>query len=457
MSAPDTVVRNAIGILTGRRGVHARHAGDVHIRNGRIVAIGDIPPQPNETTIDASGCVIYPGLVNTHHHLFQSVLKGVAAGIDLPFAGWVHEVLFRYWHRIDERALEVAATIGIAELLLSGVTTVADHHFLFSDADHGGADVIFEVAERFGVRMVLCRGGATFESVAGGPPGPGLMSTPWETLAAMTERVAGLAARYNDPSPDAMRRVVFAPSTPLWSVRPAELRAIADSARALGIMLHTHLSETPADVAVCRAATGERPVSWMARHGWSGPDVWFAHLVHADDEELAQLARTGTGMAHCPQSNARLGTGIAPAPALDALGGNVSLAVDGAASNEAADMVDEMHCAWQMHRARGGPGAVRAEDVVRWASAGGAHVLGMGDIGTLEPGKSADLALFPVNGLRYAGLHDLLVGPVVSGGAGSARTVLVQGRAVVRDGAIPGLDLEKLQRDAADVVRRMTA
>lgn len=457
MNARDTVVRNAVGILTGRSGVHERTSGDVHIRDGRIVAIGEIAPQPDETTIDASGCVLYPGLVNTHHHLFQSVLKGVSAGIDAPFAGWVHEVLFRYWHRIDERALEVAATIGIAELLLSGVTTIADHHFLFSDADHGGADIIFDVAERLGVRMVLCRGGATFESIAGGPPGPGLMSTPWESLDDMTARVADLAARYNDPAPDAMRRVVFAPSTPLWSVRPPELRAIAESARAMGIMLHTHLSETPADVAVCRAATGERPVVWMANHGWSGPDVWFAHLVHADDEELALLARSGTGMSHCPQSNARLGTGIAPAPALDKLGGNVSLAVDGAASNEAADMLDEMHCAWHVHRARGGPGAVRAEDVVRWASAGGARVLGLGDTGTLEPGKSADLALFPIGMLRYAGLHDPLVGPVVGGGAGGARTVLVQGRPVVSGGAIPGLDLEKLQRDATDVVRRITA
>jgi cytosine/adenosine deaminase-related metal-dependent hydrolase len=243
----------------------------------------------------------------------------------------------------------------------------------------------------------------------------------------------------------------------MWSVLPEELRAIADAARDLGIMLHTHLSETESYVTFCLERYGERPVTWMAQHGWTGRDVWFAHLVHVDESELQVLAETGTGMSHCPQSNCRLGTGIAPAARLDALGGRVSLAVDGAASNEAADMIDEMHCAWQLQRATGGPGAVRAEDVVRWASAGGAGVLGFDTTGTIEPGKWADLALFAVDGLRYAGLHDRAIGPVVSGGAGYARSVLVRGRELVVDGAVPGLDLEKLCADAAAVVQRLCA
>ena len=157
----ETVVRNAAGIMTGARGAEARRSGDIRIRNGRIAEIGTIARTSDEITIDARDCVIYPGTINTHHHLFQSVLKGVAAGLDVPLAGWVHEVLFRYWHRFDERTLEIAATIGIAELLLSGTTTIADHHFLFSDDDHGAADVLFAVAARFGVRFVLARGGAT--------------------------------------------------------------------------------------------------------------------------------------------------------------------------------------------------------------------------------------------------------------------------------------------------------
>jgi cytosine/adenosine deaminase-related metal-dependent hydrolase len=398
--------------------------------------------------------VIYPGLVNTHHHLFQSVLKGVGAGIGLPLEGWVTEVLFRHWYRFDDRALEVAATIGIAELLLSGTTTIADHHFLFSDDDHGGAEIIFAVAERLGVRMVLCRGGAT---QAPAVSGAGLRGTPSERLDVMIARVADLAARHNDPGPDALRRVAFAPSTPLWSVQPDELRAIAATARSLGIGLHTHLSETSADVDYCRERFDERPVAWMARHDWLGSDVWFAHLVHVDDAELDLLAATGTGMAHCPQSNSRLGAGIAPAVRFAARGGRVSLAVDGAASNEAADMLDEMHCAWQIHRAQGGAGAIRAEDVVQWASAGGGAVLGLADTGTIAVGKSADLALFAVDGLRYAGLHDPLIGPVVGGGGGRVRSVLVRGRPVVIDGAIPGLDLAQLAADAAAVVQRLCA
>ncbi len=454
MSVPDTVVRNAAGILTGLRGANERQTGDIRIRDGRIAEIGAIAALPGETTIDATGCVVYPGLVNTHHHLFQSVLKGVAAGIDAPLEGWVNEVLFRHWHRFDDAMVRVAATVGIAELVLSGTTTIADHHFLFYADDRGAADVLFDVARAFGIRFVLCRGGATQPAHAAGA---GLRGTPHETLETMIARVGALAAQYNDPSPDALRRVVFAPSTPLWSVAPDELRAIADAARGLGIMLHTHLSETASYVSYCAERYGERPVMWMAEHGWTGRDVWFAHLVHVDDAELQLLVETGTGMAHCPQSNCRLGAGIAPAARFDEFGGRVSLAVDGAASNEAADMLDEMHCAWQLQRATGGPGAVRAEDVVRWASAGGAAVLGLGDTGTIEAGKSADLALFAVDGLRYAGLHDRAIGPVVSGGAGSARTVLVQGRPVVVDGAVPGLDLPKLCADAAAVVQRLCA
>jgi cytosine/adenosine deaminase-related metal-dependent hydrolase len=207
----------------------------------------------------------------------------------------------------------------------------------------------------------------------------------------------------------------------------------------------------------CVAVHGRRPVQWVAEHDWLGEDVWFAHLVHVDESELALLAQTRTGMAHCPQSNCRLGSGIAPADRFAALGGRVSLGVDGAASNESADMVNEMHCAWQVHRAVHGPQAVSVEDVVRWASAGGADVLGLPAVGTIEVGKSADLAIFDLDQPRYAGLHDPLIGPVAGGGGARPRHVLVGGRPVVTDGAIPGLDLAALSARAANVVRRLVA
>jgi cytosine/adenosine deaminase-related metal-dependent hydrolase len=199
------------------------------------------------------------------------------------------------------------------------------------------------------------------------------------------------------------------------------------------------------------------PVQFVAEHGWVGDDVWFAHLVHLDESELSLLAATKTGMAHCPQSNARLGSGIAPADVLDRLGGRIALAADGAASNEACDMVSEMHAAWLVHRAAKGAAAVTCEDVLRWATAGGAEVLGLPAIGTLAVGQAADIAIFDLSHPRYAGLHDPLVAPIASGGGAQLRHVLVAGRPVVVNGEIPGLDLARLSARAAAVVRKLNA
>jgi cytosine/adenosine deaminase-related metal-dependent hydrolase len=442
-------------MLTGRSGAAERALGDIRIEDGRIAEIGDIPVRAGEVTLDASGCVIYPGLVNTHHHLFQSVLKGVRAGMDLRLEAWLREIPYTYWHRLDEQALEVAATIGIAELLLSGTTTVADHHYVF-DERYGfdPAEVILEVARTLGVRFVLCRGGAT---VSRALDGAGMQPMPVETLPTMLRRVGDLARRHNDPAPDAMRRIVLAPTTPTFSVRAEELKLIAAAARDMGLRMHSHLSETPVYVDYCLDVYGRRPIQWVAEHDWLGEDIWFAHLVHLDESELQLLAQTRTGMAHCPQSNCRLGSGIAPAARFAQLGGRVSLGVDGAASNESADMINEMHCAWQVHRAIHGPDAVSAEEVVRWASAGGADVLGLGAVGTIEVGKSADLAIFELDQPRYAGLHDPLIGPVAGGGGARPRHVLVGGRPVVTDGTIPSLDLAALSARAAGVVSRLVA
>ncbi|EWY37563.1 amidohydrolase [Skermanella stibiiresistens SB22] len=450
----DIVITGAHGILTGLTGPAERTSGAIRIHHGRIAEIGAVAPKPGDRVLDATGCVIYPGLVSTHHHLFQSVLKGVKAGIDLSLEGWLRTVPYSHWHLLDEEALSVGATIGFAELLLSGTTTVADHHYLFAeDYRFDPASVIFEMAERMGVRLVLARGGATrarsFDI-------PGTQPMPTESLDAMIRRVQDLASRHHDPAPDALRRIAFAPTTPPWSVAPDELDVIAEAARSMGVPLHSHLSETRHYVDFCLEVHGKRPVHWVADHGWTGPDVWFAHLVHMDEGEMRVLAETGTGMAHCPQSNCRLGSGVAPADLFDRMGGRVSLAVDGAASNESCDMLSEMHTAWQVHRAAKGADAVRVEDVVRWATAGGATVLGLPAIGTLEVGKAADIAVFDLSQPRHAGLHDPLIGPVVSGVA-TARHVLVGGKPVVENGAIPGLDLAALSAHAARVVTRLAA
>ena len=447
------LIQNIGGILTGLRGEAARRAGDIRIRGGRITEIGHLTPDSGEKVLNAKGGIATPGLISTHHHLFQSVLKAVPTAINKPLEPWLRLVPNTYWNRIDERALNVAARVGMVELLLSGCTTVADHHYLFADMySYDPAAVLFEAAEDLGLRYVLARGGTTrarkFDT-------DDIIPAPTETLDVMMKRVDGLVGRYHQSGPNAKRRIALAPNTPTWGVTPDELREMAIAARSMGISLHSHLSETENYVRFCLETYGMRPLQFVAEHGWVGEDVWFAHLVHLDESELALMAQTGTGMAHCPQSNCRLGSGIAPAPALDALGGRVSLAVDGAASNEACDMGAEMHCAWMIHRAVQGADAVTAEDVMRWSTSAGAQILGLPDVGRVEVGAAADLVIHGLDAPRCAGLHDPLIAPVVSGTT-TVRHVLMGGVPVVVDGAIPGLDLEALLAEARDVVGCLT-
>jgi cytosine/adenosine deaminase-related metal-dependent hydrolase len=324
--------------------------------------------------------------------------------------------------------------------------------------------VVFDEARRLGLRFVLCRGGQTvarwtIDAHVSAQVAP-------ETLEQFMAGVEYDVQRFNDPSPHAMRRVVSAITTPNWSCRAEELKPMARQARRLGIRLHSHLSETHDYVRWAREVHGCTPLQFVAEHEWVGSDVWYAHMVHLDDDELRFCADSGTGIAHCPQSNARLGSGIARIPEALALGVPVSLAVDGAASNEAADMLSEAHAAWLLHRAdpRAGargtqPGglasAMTVEDVVHIGTAGGARVLGLDGVGTLEVGKAADLAIYALDQPRHFGLHDAAIGPVASGGRCGLRAVLVHGRVVVENDAIPGLDLGQLRRDAQALVAAM--
>lgn len=449
----DFLIKGALGILTGLPGEAARGDGDIRVRGGVIAEIGRLRPLDGERVVDAAGAVVTPGLVNTHHHLFQSVLKAVPEGMNEALAAWLRLVPYTYWDRINEEALRVAATIGLAELALSGATTVVDHHYFFSRRyGFDPIDVLFETAQSFGLRFVMARGGATkgrsFDADQTAPH-------PVEPLDRMMASVEAAAKRWHDPSPASMRRVAFAPTTPTFSLYEGELKEIAAAARAIGLRLHSHLSENMDYVDYTRAHYGKRPIPWLAEHGWLGPDVWFAHLVECDEGELRLLAETGTAMAHCPQANARLGSGIAPADRLHALGGTVSLAVDGAAANEAADMISALYAAFSLHRAQKGVGATDAETVLHWATAGGARALGFETIGTIEPGKQADIAVFDLGAPRYFGQHDRVLGPIISGGQAHVRASFVAGRQVVVDGRLPWLDMEKLAADASRVVAHL--
>jgi cytosine/adenosine deaminase-related metal-dependent hydrolase len=461
------LVRNASAILTGLSGAAARHAGpDIRIVDGRIAAIGALQLLPGERVLDATDCVVYPAWVNTHHHLFQSLLKGIPAGIDQSLGAWLGAVPYRYRGLFDEQSFRLAARIGLVELARSGCATVADHHYLYMPGmAFDSAEVLFEEAERLGLRFVLCRGGATQARQAEGKAVAGP-----ETLEQYLNDVERLVRRYHDPAADAWRRVVMAPTSPPYSMPAEHLRETARVARRLGIRLHSHLSETVEYQNEVQQRHGMSPVAFCAEQEWLGPDVWFAHLVKLDAEEIQMLGASGTGIAHCPQSNGRLGSGIADVVAMEAAGMQVSIGVDGAASNEACDMISETHAAWLMQRAKagersrpryaggdeeGGAHAATVEDVVRWGTAGGAKVLGLDAVGSLQLGMAADLAIYRLDQPRYFGLHDPAIGPVVGGGRPTLRAMLVGGRLTVDNDQLPDLDLAELGAQARDAVRRL--
>ena len=465
------LVRGAAHLWTGLPGAAMRAAGgtDVRVQGGVITAIGTLQPEPGERVIDAAGCVIYPGWVNTHHHLFQSLLKGIPAGIDLPLVGWLAAVPVAYRRFFDhEAALRVAVRVGLVELMLSGCTTVCDHQYhLYPGMPFDASAAVFDEAEKLGLRLVLARGGQTVSRALTDAAAPKQVAP--VTLDQFLASVQADVQRYHDPGPRAMRRVASAITTLSWSCRPEELVLMAREARRQGIRLHSHLSETHDYVRWAREVHQCTPLQFAEDHEWVGSDVWFAHMVHLDADEIALCARTGTGVAHCPQSNARLGSGIARVPEMLAAGVPVGLAVDGAASNEAADMVSEAHACWLLHRADPRAGGLRAgqpgghsaaltvEDVVRLGTSGGAQVLGLAGVGTLQVGMAADLAVYDLDEPRYFGLHDVAIGPVASGGRPRLRALLCNGRVIVDSDGIPGLDLAALRRDAQTLVARMLA
>jgi len=466
------LIQNANAILTGLNGDAARHPGpDIRVVDGRIAAIGRLTAQAGERLLDATDCVIYPAWVNTHHHLFQALLKGEPQGINATLTPWLAATPYRFRAGFDAASFRLAARIGLVELALSGCATVADHNYLYYPGqDYDSSAILFEEAAALGLRFVLCRGGATLTRQLEAELPQALRP---ESMSAYMADMERLAAQFHDSAPDAMRRVVMAPTTPPYSMRPEELREAAALARKLGLRLHSHLSETVGYQDSTQAMHGLNPVRFCETVDWLGADVWFAHLVKIDPDEIALLGRTRTGIAHCPQSNGRLGSGIAPVRELEAAGVPISIGVDGAASNEAADMISETHSAWLMQRARGGEAAIAqcrggageagadaatVEDVIRWGSAGGAAVLGLPAIGTLAEAQAADIAIYDLScNPRYFGLHDPAIGPVACGGSAHLRSLLIGGREIVRNGAIPDLDMAELAAQARIATKALIA
>lgn len=426
--------------------------GHVATEGDRIVAVGaGEPPRYTDQVptryVDGTGCLVTPGLVNTHHHFYQWLTRGLAQ--EAILFDWLTE-LYPIWARIDEDAVRAAARASIATLLLSGCTTAMDHHYVFPR--NGGDLLATEIgaAADLGLRFHATRGSMDLGESDGGLPPDFIVESIDEILAASRDAVD----THHDPSPSAMVRVGIAPCSP-FSVTPDLLRESAGLARALGVRLHTHGAETAEEDDYCREKFGVGPTEYLDGLGWLGPDVWMAHCVHLSDPDIARFAETGTGVAHCPSSNARLGAGIAKLPEMRAAGVPVGLGVDGAASNEAGSLVAEVRAALLFARARQGPAALTARQALWHGTMGGAAVLGRAaEIGSLEPGKLADLAVWRIDGLGHSSIADP-VAALVLGSPPPLALLLVNGRTVVEDGRLLTADPDRLAADASAQARRL--
>jgi cytosine/adenosine deaminase-related metal-dependent hydrolase len=415
--------------------------GHVLVEDDRIVAVGaGIPPGPADRRIDATGKLVLPGLVNTHHHLPQTLTRNVPRVQQAPLFRWLAE-LYEVWRLMDAGAVDAAVRVGLSELLLTGCTTTTDHLYLFPRGEERLIDLEVAAARELGIRFHPTRGSMSRGRSEGGLP-PDDVVQDEATILADSRRLIG---EYHDPRPRAMTRLALAPCSP-FSVTEDLMRRSAELAREHGVRLHTHLAETRDEERYCAEVYGCRPVELLHRLGWLGPDVWLAHCVHLSDDEVRLLGATGTGVAHCPSSNFRLGSGIAPVRKLLDAGAPVGLGVDGSASNDGSNMLGEARQALLAHRLEADAERwLSAEEVLWMATRGGARCLGRDDIGSLEPGKAADLLLIDTRRLSYAGAgSDLLAALVFSPWPEPVDTALVNGRVVVESGEIAGLDVPAL-------------
>ena len=425
-------------------------AGRREIADGALVATGgvidwvgptrDLPTIYAEgarsgtaEVLDMTGHVVTPGLINTHHHMYQSLTRALPGAQDAALFGWLDQ-LYPVWAGLTPEMIRVSTQTAMAELLLSGCTTSSDHLYLFPNGSR--LDDSIEAAAGMGMRFHAARGSMSVGKSQGGLPPDSVV----EDEAAILKDTQRLIEAWHDPARHSMLRIVVAPCSP-FSVSRDLMREAAALGRSYGVSLHTHLAENDSDVAYSAERFGLTPAEYAEDLGWLGPDVWHAHCVKLDEAGVRLFASTGTGVAHCPCSNMRLGSGIAPVRALCDHGVRVGLGVDGSASNDAAHMLGEARQAMLLQRVGFGPGAMGAREALELATLGGARVLGRDDIGALAPGMSADLAAFDVRGVGYAGAGSDPVAALVFCAPTGASTCVVNGQVVVKDGRITTLDL----------------
>ncbi|AKS45461.1 Cytosine/adenosine deaminase [Octadecabacter temperatus] len=430
---PDVLIKGAAAVLTMDDARRELAGSDVLLRDGVIAGVGVELGAEGAEVIHAAGCVVTPGLVNTHHHLYQTLTRAVPGGQDALLFGWL-QTLYPIWAKFGPEEMFISAQIGLAELALSGCTMTSDHLYLYPNGSR--LDDTIAAAGEVGLRFHPTRGAMSIGESDGGLPPDSLV----EREADILEDCIRVIDAFHDASEGAMVRVGVAPCSP-FSVSRDLMRDAALLARDKGVMLHTHLAENDEDIAYSLEKFGCRPGQYAEDLGWTGPDVWHAHCVKLDGQEIDLFARSKTGVAHCPCSNCRLGSGIAPVRAMRDAGVKVGLGVDGSASNDMGSLIGEARQTMLLQRVANGADAMSAREALEIATRGSAEVLGRDDCGQIAVGKRADIAIWDVSGVHSAGSWDpaaiLLAGPV------TVKHLLVEGRQIVADGHVVSFDLER--------------
>lgn len=445
------LIKNALEIATCNNKFTRILNGSIYIEGNVIKDIGSNLDYPADEVVDASGKVIIPGLVNTHHHLYQTLTRNLPAVQNVELFDWLTK-LYEVWRGLTPEAVYVSGLVGMGELLLTGCTTTTDHLYLFpKTAPKNLIDEEIRAAFDIGIRFYPTRGSMSRGKSLGGLPPDDVVQTQEEILAD-SER---LILKYHDPSPISMLQIALAPCSP-FSVTTELLKETAKLARGHKVRLHTHLAETKDEEGFCLNMHGVRPLAYMEQVEWLGSDVWFAHGIHFNDAELNLLAQTKTGISHCPSSNMRLASGVCRVPEMLEVGVPVGLAVDGSASNDTSDMLGELRICLLLHRVTSGVKAMTAERALWLATRGSTELIGRTDIGSLEIGKAADLVMLDMNQLGYAGaLHDPVTALVFAGDSHLVDTVMVNGEIVVKNRKLVNVNEDELIQKANRIAEQL--
>lgn len=452
MDKNNLFIKNAKAVITCDAKDQLLEGVNIYIENGVIKDIGKAVYKAAEV-IDGSDMIVYPGLINTHHHLFQIFTRNLPKVQNMELFPWLLS-LYEIWENLDEDTIKYSSLVGMGELLKCGCTTCFDHHYVFpNNAGNNLIDIQFEAAEKLGIRMHSSRGSMSLSKKDGGLP-PDTVVQSVEEILADSER---LIRKYHNPKPFSMRQIVLAPCSP-FSVTGELMKKSAKLARRYGVRLHTHLAETMDEEKFTLKKFGMRPLEYMESLGWLGEDVWYAHGIHFNREELKRLAETKTGVAHCPISNMKLSSGIAKISEMIKLGVSVGLGVDGSASNDGSNLLEEIRVAFLLQRLKYSNDALSGYDILKLATNGGAKILGRNDLGEISIGKAGDLFMIDSTKLELVGSqydYRSMLGTI--GVKGSVDYTIVNGEIVVRHGNLVNIDEKEVARKANSLIETLNS